>query len=96
MAEPYSEDRDETRFDHNSPLQVKDLGSGAIYEAKTQNYSNGGVYFESDGLFQNGTKIYICMKNSPYAQSSYSPVSLAIQQSPEHTFSESYRKLHSR
>jgi Tfp pilus assembly protein PilZ len=70
MAEPYSEDRDETRFDHNSPLQVKDLGSGAIYEARMQNYSNGGIYFESDGLLQKGTKIYICMQNSPYAQSS--------------------------
>ena len=70
MAEPYSEDRDEPRFDHTSSLQIKDLGSGEIYEAKMLNYSNGGVYFESDGLLEKGTKIYICMQNSPYAQAS--------------------------
>jgi len=70
MVQPYSEDRDEPRFDHTSPLQVKDLGSGKIYEARMQNYSNGGIYFESDGLFEKGTKIYVCMQNSPYADSS--------------------------
>ena len=70
MTEPNSEDRDEARFDHNSPLQVKDLGSGQIYEARMRNFSNGGIYFESDGLLQKGTKIYISVQNSPYAQSS--------------------------
>ena len=69
MAEPISEQRDETRFDHISPLQVKDLESGAIYEARMQNYSNGGIYFESDGLFQKDTKLYFCMQNSPYIES---------------------------
>jgi Tfp pilus assembly protein PilZ len=70
MAEPHSEDRDETRFDHTAPLQIKDLGSGEIYEARMRNYSSGGIYFESDGLLQKGSKIYICVQNSPYAQSS--------------------------
>ena len=70
MAIPYSEDRDDTRFDHISTLQVKDLNSGAFYEARMQDYSNGGIYFESDGIFQKGAKIYICMQNSPYPQSS--------------------------
>lgn len=69
MAEPHSEQRDETRFDHISPLQVKDLGSGAVYEARMQNYSNGGIYFESDGLFQKGTKLYFCVQYSPYVES---------------------------
>jgi Tfp pilus assembly protein PilZ len=70
MPLPYSEDRDDTRFDHISHLQVKDLSSGEVYEAKMLNYSNGGIYFESDGVFQEGTKIYICMQRSPYVQSS--------------------------
>jgi len=70
MAQPNSEDRDEPRFDHSSPLQVKDLGSGEMYEARMRNYSNDGIYFESDGLLQKGAKIYICMQNSPYAESS--------------------------
>ena len=70
MAIPYSEDRDDTRFDQNSPIQVKDLSSGKIYECRMQNYSNGGIYFESDAFIQIGAKIYICMQNSPYPESS--------------------------
>ena len=70
MVQPFSEDRAQPRFDHTSPLKIKDLGSGEIYEARMQNYSNGGIYFESDGLLEKGTKIYICMQNSPYAQAS--------------------------
>ena len=70
MAIPFSEHRDDPRFDHHSPLQIKDLSSGEIHEARMQNFSDGGIYFESDGLVQKGTKIYICMQNSPYAQSS--------------------------
>jgi Tfp pilus assembly protein PilZ len=57
------------RFKFNSPLRVKDLRSGEIHNARMLNYSNRGIYFESDGLFQKGAKIYICIKNSPYARS---------------------------
>ena len=67
MTEPCSEDRAEPRFDHISLLQVKHLGSGEIYEARMYNYNNGGIYFESDGLLQKGTKIYLCMQDSPFA-----------------------------
>lgn len=70
MAIPNSEDRDEGRFEHFSPLQVKDLKTGETYEARMFNYGNGGIYFESDGLLEKGTKIHICMQNSPYARSS--------------------------
>jgi hypothetical protein len=67
---PYSEDRDDTRFDHISLLRVSDLSSGEVYEAKMLNYSNGGINFVSNSLLQKGAKIYICMQKSPYAQSS--------------------------
>jgi len=70
MAKPNSEDRGESRFDHTSPLQIKDLGSGEIYEARMRNFSNGGIYFESDGRLQKGSRIYICVQHSPYVQSS--------------------------
>ncbi|MCK5278001.1 MAG: PilZ domain-containing protein [Cyclobacteriaceae bacterium] len=59
--------RDAARSDHISPLQVKDQRSGEIYEARMFNYSYSGIYFESDGIFQKGTKIYICIQNSPYS-----------------------------
>ena len=70
MVQPNSEDRDETRFDHIAALRVKDLSSGEVYKAKMLNYSNAGIYFESNSLLQKGAKIYICMQNSPYAKSS--------------------------
>ena len=70
MELPSSEDRDKTRFDHISSLQVKDLSSGEVYKAKMLNYSDGGIYFESNSLLQKGAKIYICIQNSPFAKSS--------------------------
>jgi len=70
MELPFSEDRNKTRFDHISSLRVKDFSSGEVYEAKMLNYSNGGIYFESNSLLQKGAKIYICIENSPFANSS--------------------------
>ena len=70
MALQFPEDRDNTRFDHDSPLQVKNLSSGKIYKARMLNHSNDGIYFESDGIFQKGSKINICLQNSPYTQTS--------------------------
>ena len=70
MALQFPEDRDDPRFEHDSPLQVKNLSSGKIYKARMQNHSNDGIYFESDGIFQKGSKIYVCMQNSPYTQTS--------------------------
>ena len=54
------------RTDHITPLQVKDLRSGDIYEARMFNYSDGGIYFESDGFFEKGTPLYLGILNSPY------------------------------
>jgi hypothetical protein len=34
------------------------------------NFSDNGIYFESNGLFQKGAKIYIGIQNSPYLRSS--------------------------
>ena len=64
-----SENRKKVRFSHISPLQVKELRSGQIYEARMFNYSDNGIYFESDVGFQKGDKIYIGIQNSPYPDS---------------------------
>ena len=65
-----SENRGAERTDNITLLQVKDLQSGEIYEARMVNYSNSGIYFESDGVFEKGTPIYIGIQNSPYSISS--------------------------
>lgn len=61
------EKRKAIRIEHTSPLQIKDLKSGTIYEARMFNYSDGGIYFESDGFFEKGTPLYIGIHNSPYS-----------------------------
>jgi len=64
------EKREAIRIEHTSPLQIKDLRSGVIYEARMFNYSDGGIYFESDGFFEKGTPLYIGIHNSPYSTTS--------------------------
>jgi Tfp pilus assembly protein PilZ len=65
-----TENRKKPRFTHISSLQVKDLKTGQIYEARMFNYSDSGIYFESNVDFKKGTKIYISIQNSPFSCSS--------------------------
>ena len=52
------DDRGAKRTSYVTPLQVKDLSSGEIYEAKMVDYSEGGISFASDGFFEKGTPLY--------------------------------------
>jgi Tfp pilus assembly protein PilZ len=61
------ENRNSTRINHTSSLQLKDLQSGKIHKAKMFNYSREGVYFESDSVLNPGMQVYIGIQNSPYA-----------------------------
>ncbi len=61
------ENRNSTRINHTSSLQLKDLQSGKIHKAKMFNYSREGVYLESDSVLNPGMQVYIGIQNSPYA-----------------------------
>ena len=61
------ENRNSTRINHTSSVQVKDLQSGNIHKAKMFNYSKEGVYLESDSVLNPGMQVYIGIKNSQYA-----------------------------
>jgi len=65
-----TENRRAERTDHITPLQVKDLKSDEIYEARMFNYSCSGIYLESDCVYEKGTTIYIGIQRSPYSISS--------------------------
>jgi hypothetical protein len=52
------DDRRVKRRAYSTPLQVMDLRSGEVYTAKTLDYSDTGISFASDGLFQKGTPLY--------------------------------------
>lgn len=64
-----SELRNNARVDHSSPIQIKDIQTGNLHKAKMQNYSSGGLYFESDSLLNPGMQIYLGIKDSPFAAS---------------------------
>jgi Tfp pilus assembly protein PilZ len=62
-----TEMRSSARIDHSSPIQIKDIQSGHLYRAKMLNYSTEGLYFESDSMLNPGTRIYLAIKDSPFA-----------------------------
>ena len=52
------DDRGARRTAYITPLQVKDLETDEIYEAEMLDYSDGGISFASDGVFEMGTPLY--------------------------------------
>lgn len=64
------EHRDNTRFPYEAPLTLENLEVGELHGARMINYSDTGLYFESDYVMQLGTELYIGITNSPYAAES--------------------------
>ena len=52
------DDRGAKRTAYITPLQVKDLVTGEIYEAEMLDYSDGGISFASNDVFEMGTPLY--------------------------------------
>ena len=65
-----SERRSDIRTNYKSPARVE-YSKGIIYKARIVNYSNDGLYIETDWPLQAGTEIYIEMEKSPYASSTF-------------------------
>jgi hypothetical protein len=60
------DDRGAKRTAYITPLQVKELRSGDIYEAKMLDYNDGGISFASDGFFEKGTSLYFGILYPPH------------------------------
>ncbi len=60
------EKRDHTRFDYQAPIVLEDAKFGILQGARMFNYSDFGLYFETDHVLAPGTDIYIGIPNSPY------------------------------
>ena len=65
-----SERRSDIRTNYKSPARVED-SKGIIYKARIVNYSDDGLYIETDWPLKAGTEIYIEMEKSPYASSTF-------------------------
>ena len=64
-----TERRKNVRMEHISALKVENRQSGKKYKARMFNYSDDGLYFESDGILKSGEQVYIGIQDSPYASS---------------------------
>ena len=60
------EKRDNARFDYQAPIVLEDAKFGILQGARMFNYSDFGLYFETDHFLAPGTDIYIGIPNSPY------------------------------
>ena len=69
MAQHF-ERRSATRIHYKLPIRVED-SKGIIYNARIVNYSNNGLYIETDWMLKPGAEIYIDMEKSPYSPSNY-------------------------
>jgi Tfp pilus assembly protein PilZ len=59
------DDRGAKRTAYLTPLQVTDLSSGDTYEAKMLDYSENGICFASDEVFERGTALYFSILYPP-------------------------------
>ena len=52
-----NDQRASQRINHEAPLVIEDCDSGTYSYGRMYNYSQGGIYFESDTPFQTGTLV---------------------------------------
>ncbi len=62
------ENRDKTRFDHESTVTLEDKASDVKRSARMYNYSDHGLYIEADHFLEPQTELRIGIANSPYAR----------------------------
>jgi hypothetical protein len=58
--------RHHERINQKTAITIESLQTGINENARMVNYSNEGLYFETDELFQPGTEIFIGIENSPF------------------------------
>lgn len=61
------EKRINARIEHRAPLTLEPLEAGVMHAARMHNYSQKGLYFESDFCLNPGTEIFIGIPDSPFA-----------------------------
>ena len=61
-----SERRDNVRLPHVCPISFKAVRTGESCPARMFNYSDTGIYFESDAILEPGAEVYIGLCHSPF------------------------------
>ena len=60
-----SEKRKSIRKKHKVPIVVKELKNGSTYRGRMANFSEDGIYFESDASLDLTVKLYIKFEGPP-------------------------------
>ena len=61
-----NEQRDNARLTHVSPISIKDIKTGATFSARMFNFSDTGIYFESDSMIDADTEVYLGIQETPF------------------------------
>jgi len=61
------ENRDKTRFAHESKITLESTEVGFRRDARMYNFNDFGIYFESDYRLQPETEIFVGISDSPFA-----------------------------
>ena len=61
------ENRNKTRFAHESKITVESTETGFRRDARMYNFNDFGIYFESDYRLQPETEIFVGISDSPFA-----------------------------
>jgi Tfp pilus assembly protein PilZ len=67
----FKEKRKDLRHQHKSPVMIQNLESGTGYRARMLNFSNHGLFLETNAELKSGRKIAIGIENSPFQASTY-------------------------
>ena len=67
----FTEKRKDLRHKHKSPVMIQDPDSGTAYRGRMLNFSNHGMFMETNAELEAGTKIAIGIENSPFRASTY-------------------------
>jgi hypothetical protein len=62
-----AENREKTRFAHESKVTLESNEIGFKRDARMYNFSDFGIYFESDYRLQPGSEIFVGISDSPFA-----------------------------
>ena len=63
--DPTSDRRDKTRYKYDAFIWHTNILPGIFYKARLYNYSESGIYFETDQSLYPGEKIFIAKKSDP-------------------------------
>ena len=67
----FTEKRKALRYKHKSPVMIQDPESDTGYRGRMLNFSNHGLFLETNTEWEAGTKIAIGIENSPFRTSTY-------------------------